>query len=361
MDFSLSEEHRLLRDSLRRYFTENYDAETRSNIVYDEPWGSVEVWRALAELGVQGAFLTEADGGFGGTAEDIAVVFEEIGRALCAEPLLGDLMGVQLLARFGRKKFASLIAEGKGRVALAVFEDDATCALDQIATTARRTKGSWQLSGRKTAVYGAPGADLMLVAAKHDGRLGLFLPHQPTVSPLGMVDGGMIADLNLDRTTADCLAEDAQNALEDALDLGRIALSAEAVGAMDRLIEMTITYLRQRHQFGQPLSSFQALRHRVVDMAMEARQCRSITLRAVASFGTPDQARHVAMAKNLIGRAGTKIAEEAIQLHGGIGMTWDYPGAHYAKRLVMINHQLGDHIDHAKRIAKMTRNARANH
>ncbi len=168
-----------------------------------------------------------------------------------------------------------------------------------------------------------------------------------------MVDGGGIGDLVMDGLPAELVSGDAAAMIEETLDLARIALCAEANGAMDRLIAMTTDYLKQRQQFGRPLATFQALQHRLVDMVMELEQSKSITIRAAASFGSVDQARHVAMAKNLIGRAGTKIAEEAIQLHGGIGMTWEYAGSHYAKRLVMIDHQLGDRYDHAGRLAAM--------
>ena len=170
-----------------------------------------------------------------------------------------------------------------------------------------------------------------------------------------MVDGGGISELRMEGLVADRLGSGTDAALDDALDLGRIALCAEAVGAMDQLIEITIDYLGQRKQFGRSLSHFQALQHRVVDMISAQEQARSITIRAVSSFGTDEQARHTSMAKNLIGRAAQLVSEEAIQLHGGIGMSWEYPGAHYAKRLVMIDHQLGDRYDHAGRLAKKCR------
>ena len=161
---------------------------------------------------------------------------------------------------------------------------------------------------------------------------------------------GCIADLVMEDIPAECLSTDGRDQIEDALDIGRIALCAEAVGAMSHLIDLTVDYMKQRQQFGRSIASFQALQHRVVDMVVELEQARSITIAAVAAFGTPDQRRKVSMAKNLIGRAGRHISEEAIQLHGGIGMTWEYPGAHYAKRLVMIDHQLGDQYDHALRM-----------
>lgn len=354
MDFSISQDHQMLADSLRRYFSDKYPIEARNKAAYSPPFHSPEVWTDLAELGVIGAFIEEDHGGFGGSAQDVAVVFEEVGRALCCEPLLGALMGARLLALAGQDQAVGDIVAGTARAAVAIFEPGVVCSLGAISAEARQLGGEWRLFGHKNAIYGGPGADLVLIAAHAGGKIGLFLAQSPDMQAAPMIDGGGIGDLVMDGLPAACICEDASAMIEDALDLARIALCAEANGAMDRLIAMTTEYLKQRQQFGRPLATFQALQHRLVDMVMELEQSRSITIRAVASFGTDDQARHVAMAKNLIGRAGTKISEEAIQLHGGIGMTWEYAGSHYAKRLVMIDHQLGDRHDHAGRLAAMS-------
>ncbi|KRW97548.1 acyl-CoA dehydrogenase family protein [Paracoccus sp. MKU1] len=358
MDFNLSEDHQLLSDSLRRFLAENYDIETRNRTAYAAPFHAPETWSALAELGVIGAFVPEGQGGYGGTADDVAVIFEELGRGLCSEPMLGTLLGLRLLAALGQTDLAARVIDGETRVALAVSEPQVACDLSCLQATARCEGDVWRLSGRKSAVYGAPGADLVLVVARladagENAALGLFLIHAPESIAAPMIDGGGIADIVLDGLQAECLSTDCAELVEDALDLGRIALCAEAVGAMSHLIEITIDYLRQRKQFGRTLASFQALQHRVVDMVVEREQCRSITIAAVAAYGTPAQARTVSMAKNLIGRMGSWIAEEAIQLHGGIGMTWEYPGSHYAKRLVMIDHQLGDRNDHVLRMIRL--------
>ena len=354
MDFSISQDHQMLADSLRRYFSDKYPIELRNKAGYSAPFHSPEVWTDLAELGVIGAFIDEDHGGFGGTAQDIAVVFEEVGRALCCEPLLGALMGARLLALSGQDQAAENVVAGTARAAVAIFEPGVVCNLGAISAEARQLGGEWRLFGHKNAIYGGPGADLVLIAAHASGKIGLFLAQSPDMQPAPMIDGGGIGDLVMDGLPAVCICEDASAMIEETLDLARIALCAEANGAMDRLIAMTTDYLKQRQQFGRPLATFQALQHRLVDMVMELEQSKSITIRAVASFGSDDQARHVAMAKNLIGRAGTKISEEAIQLHGGIGMTWEYAGSHYAKRLVMIDHQLGDRHDHAGRLSAMS-------
>lgn len=357
MDFKLSEDHQMLADSLRRYLADNYDFETRNKYAYSDPWQVPELWSGLAELGVIGAFVTEDQGGFGGSAEDVAVIFEEIGRGLCVEPLLGTLLSIRLLAALGREDLVEQIVAGAIRPALAVYEPQVACDLSHLQATARETGDAWHLTGRKSAIYGAAGTDVILVAASTDEGIGLFLAEKPELIAATMVDGGNTADLVMDDLPAECLSTDCRRELEDALDLGRIALCAEAVGAMSHLIDLTVDYMKQRQQFGKPLASFQALQHRVVDMLVELDQCRSITIAATDGFGTVDQARRVSQAKNLIGRMGRKVSEEAIQLHGGIGMTWEYPGAHYAKRLVMIDHQLGDHVDHVQRLVAMSQAA----
>lgn len=351
VDFNLSEDHQMLSDTLRRFLKDNYEIEARNQQAFTAPYHSPSIWESLAELGTIGAFISEDQGGFGGTAEDVSVVSEQFGHALCAEPMLGTLLGLRLLAAFGREDLVEAVVAGASRCALAVYEPDVAFDLSHLKATASKSGDSWNLSGRKSAIYGAPGADYLLIVARTDAGLGVFLAQAPQLIESAMIDGGGIADLVMDGLQAECLSPDARDQIEDALDLGRIALCAEAVGAMAHLIDVTVDYMKQRKQFGREIASFQALQHRVVDMVVELEQSRSITIAAVAGFGSADQARLVSMAKNLIGRAGRHISEEAIQLHGGIGMTWEYPGAHYAKRLVMIDHQLGDSVDHVARIA----------
>lgn len=353
MDFKLSEDHQLLSNSLRRFLADTYDIEKRNTCAFEAPFHMEETWAGLAELGTLGAFVTEDQGGFGGSAQDVAVIFEELGRGLCTEPVLGTLLGLRLLAAYDRTDLVERLIAGEARSALAVFEPNLTCDLSRMEANAHQQDGVWHLTGRKSAVYGAPGAEYVLATARTDAGIGLFLLENPDLISAAMTDGGGTAEVVLDDVTAECLSVDAGEELENALDLGRIALCAEAVGAMTTLHDMTADYLKQRRQFSQPLSEFQAIQHRVVDMLMELEQSRSIVVAAAGSFGGPDQSRMTAMAKNLIGRAGRLIAEEAIQLNGAIGMTWEYPGAHFAKRLIMIDHQLGDRYDCAVRLMSL--------
>jgi alkylation response protein AidB-like acyl-CoA dehydrogenase len=350
MDFNYSDDRRMLSDSLRRYLTEQYGIEQRNAVAYEAPYHSPDHWQQLADLGVLGALVRETDGGFGGDGFDISVVFEEVGRALCPEPLLGNLMALRLMAEAKAHDLINHVISGQTQATVALYEPGAPDSLDDLATTARRQGETWQISGQKSSVYGGPSADLVLVAANHSDGLGIFSVKPTTTLANASIDGGGIADMTFANAEAECLLSDGREALEAALDAGRLALCAEAVGAADIVLEMTVDYLKQRSQFGTPIASFQALQHRIVDMAAEIEQARSITTLAASKLDAPDRMRYVAMAKNLVGRVATLVGEEATQLHGGIGMTWEYGGAHYTKRLIMLDHQLGDRYNQVHRL-----------
>ncbi|WP_323761838.1 acyl-CoA dehydrogenase [Maricaulis sp.] len=347
MDFTPTEDRRMIGESLRRYLAEQYPIEHRNKVAYDGDFHDPAKWSELAELGILGALVTEADGGFGGAGFDITTVFEEMGRAICPEPMLGNLMALRLYAAHGEAGRIEAIVAGTQKAAFAFDESEAFGDLDEIAVTA----DGETLTGRKTVVYGGNSADFILVAARSaGGSLGLYevAAGDAEVLPYAMIDGAGAAEVILDKTKARCLADDARAPIEAALDAGRVALCAEAVGAMDVLKAMTKDYLMQRQQFGRPIALFQALQHRLVDFSIEIEQARSITIHAAAKLDSDDtraRALATAQAKNLIGRAGKLVAEEAVQMHGGIGMTWEYAGSHYAKRLIMIDHQLGDTED----------------
>lgn len=350
MDFNLTDDRRMLSDTLRRFLSEQYDIETRNASAYEAPFHSPATYTALAELGVIGAFLTDEQGGFGGAGFDISTVFEELGRGLSAEPMLATLMSLRLLAAAGAGSLVEEVIGGAVRPVVGIYEAEAGERLEDLTTTAQKGVAGWTLSGRKSVVYGVEGADVVLVIARIGDKLGLFKTDDADILGYAMIDGGGAGEIMLDNTAATCLSEDIQDALEAALDAGRLALCAEAVGAMDVLLDMTTDYLKQRRQFGRPIAVFQALQHRIVDLAVELEQARSIVILAASALDTEDSSRAIAMAKNLIGRAAPKLAEEAIQMHGGIGMTWEYPGSHYAKRLVMLDQQLGDRLVHLRRL-----------
>ncbi|MBO6796467.1 acyl-CoA dehydrogenase [Maricaulis sp.] len=351
MDFNHTEDRRMISDSLRRYLAEQYDNEFRNKIAYEAPYHDASKWAELAELGILGALVSEADGGFGGDGFDIAVVFEELGRGLCAEPMLANLMALRLYAAFGQSERVDAIIGGSERAALAVWETDAFSTLDDIAMT-----GGDKLSGRKTVVYGGNSADHLLVVARTAaGKFGLYevAAADAEILSYAMIDGGGAAEIVLDNTSAKLISDDAADAINAALDAGRLALCAEAVGIMDVLRDTVKDYLMQRQQFGRPIAMFQALQHRLVDFSIEIEQARSIVILASARLDAEDRALHIARAKNLIGRAGKLVAEEAIQMHGGIGMTWEYAASHYAKRLTMLDAQLGDAEDQLRAVMEL--------
>lgn len=338
MDFSLSDDRRMLRDSLSRLLADHAPFSRRADTAYTAPFHDPELYGQIAELGVLAGFAPEASGGFGGAGFDVMTIFECLGRSLCTEPLLGPAMALGVLP--ANDPLVASVIDGSVKIAIANWEPG-----DVSAVGAQDTK----LTGRKSVVYGGNSADWFLV---HTGDDGVFAvaAKDAQILPFGMIDGGGACELILDQTFGRLIAINA-NAWNRMLQTGLVALCAEAVGLIDALLEQTVEYLKARKQFGRPIGAFQALQHRVVDLHIEAEQARSITMLAANSLHGTDAAMHTAMAKNLIGRVGRLVAEETIQLHGGIAMTWEFPVSHYAKRLAMIDHQLGDSDMHLEHVA----------
>ncbi|GGB31109.1 acyl-CoA dehydrogenase [Sphingomonas metalli] len=355
MDFRHSEDRQMLADTLRRFLAAESPPEARNRAAYDAPGHNAKVWAGLGELGIAGALFPESVGGFGGSGFDIMVVFEELGRTLSVEPLLGTLMvGRALMAAGGRPALEQIVA-GSAIVALAHQEAED----GGLATTAIRDAEGWTLNGAKAVVAQAEAASLLLVSAVAEGRPALFLVPADaagvSIRGYANIDGGRSAQVQLDgvRVGADaCVATDGAAALAEAEAAGLLALSAEALGAMDVARDMTIDYLRTRRQFGVPIGKFQALQHRIATVLMEVEQARSAVINAADAFDHkqgPARDRVLSAAKYTIGATGQLVAEEAIQMHGGIGMTWELPLSHYAKRITMIDHLLGDQDRHLQR------------
>jgi len=377
MDFQHTEDRRMLADTLNRFITEQYGFNTRDTIARSEEGFSADMWQRFAELGVIGALFAEADGGFGGAGFDVAVVFEALGRGLVIEPFLDTLIVGRALAHAGsetqRARIASFI-DGSQIAALAHDEPGSHYEDARVATRAEKSGDGWVLQGAKGVVQHAEHADVLLVSARTSGDafdeagISLFLvPREAagvSVRGYGKIDGGRAAEVALDdvKVHADALVG-AQGSgfatLEHARGYGIVALASEAVGAMEIARDFTLEYLRTRKQFGLPIGSFQALQHRMADVLLEIEQARSAVINAAAAIDAPRAQRERALsaAKYTIGRIGARVAEEAIQLHGGIGMTWELPLAHYAKRLVMIDHQLGDEDHHLARYIALGREA----
>jgi alkylation response protein AidB-like acyl-CoA dehydrogenase len=376
MNFEHTEERRMLADSLNRYISEQYGIERRNHIAASSQGYSTETWQQLADMGVIGALLREEDGGFGGAGFDIAVVFEALGRGLVLEPFLGSaiLAGEAIAAAGSASQKAKLegIADGSTIAAFAHDEPGTHYELARVQTRAGRSGDGWILNGAKSVVLQGEAAGLFVVSARTSGDIdseaGISLFLVPAASTgltvLGTptIDGGRVAELMLRDVRLDAgalLGEEGQGhaLLERAIGRGVLALCAESLGAMEAAKAATLDYLRTRKQFGVPIGSFQALQHRMADLLLEIEQARSAVINAAAALDAERITRERALsaAKASIGRIGTLVAEECIQMHGGIGMTWELPLAHYAKRLVMIDHQLGDEDHHLARYIALGR------
>lgn len=379
MNFEYTEGQRMLADSLTRFLAREYRFEVRERIAGSAHGFSVEIWQRLAELGVIGALFSEADGGFGSDEQigaDIAVVFEALGQGLVVEPLLGcAVLAGDAIAAAGNDAQRALLADLIAGVKMAAFahdEPDSHYEIARVRTRAERDAKGWKLNGAKAVVAQGEQADLFVVSARTAGEVdseaGISLFLVPGKTPgLGVrgypaIDGGRVAELTLDGVTlgADALlgAEGQGHAtLERVIGRGVLALCAEALGAMEAAKTATLDYLRTRKQFGAPLGSFQALQHRMAELLLEIEQARSAVINAAVAINADRLTRERALsaAKFSVGRIGTLVAEESIQMHGGIGMTWELPLSHYAKRLVMIDHQLGDEDHHLQRFIALER------
>ncbi len=349
MDFALSEERQMLADSLRGTLRRGAD------------------WVQLAELGVIGALFTPDEGGFGGAGFDIAVIFEELGRGGCTLPLLEVGLAGGLLADCGRADAVEALIGGALRPVLAHGEPGGRYALSHVATGAE----GGRLSGRKSMVFAAGNADLFVVSARvkggpdDDNGISLFLvdPTAPgvTLQTLPALTGGMVSEITLDGVEAEPIgpAGAALTLIEARVAAAVLALCAEALGAMESARDLTLDYLRTRQQFGRPIGSFQVLQHRMADLAIEIEQARSAVINLAGHLHAAPAIRdlHASATKNLVGRTARLVAEEAIQMHGGIAMTEAYALAPFARRLIALDHRFGDEDWHLERFIALSAGA----
>ena len=376
MNFKFSEEQDALRDTLQRFIRKDYGFEKRREIMRSPEGYSREVWRQLAELGVLALTIPEAHGGLGGNAVDTLVVMEELGRGLVVEPYLSTVvLGAGLIARAGseEQKAGRLprIAAGERLLAFAHYEPNARYGLTQVATQAKKDKDGWLLTGAKTAVLHGAGADELIVSARTGGKaqdeagLSLFLVDRRSagigIQSYPTQDGQQAAEIKLDKLRVPAAAllgkeGEAMPLIEYAVDAAIAALCAEAVGNMSALIETTLAYVKTRKQFGVPIGAFQALQHRMADMLMLGENARSMAYLAAAKLDVPDageRRRALAAAKAVVGQSARFIGQQAVQLHGGIGVTDELAVSHYFKRLTMINASFGDADHHLGRVSDM--------
>lgn len=368
MQFQHTEDRRMLADTLDRFIRERYSLTLRERGTA-ELGHAPAIWNQLVELGVVGALFEPDDGGFGGEGFDIMVVFESLGGGLVAEPLLGTLMAGRALALAGHPQHDAVVA-GETIVAFAHQEAGARYELEHVATRAERTADGWSLTGSKAVVVQAEAAASLLVSARTSGEtddasgISLFLiPADAaglTIQGYPLIDGGRGADLALRDV---CLPQSALvgreggafEIIERVVGLGIVALCAEALGAMEVVKAATLEYLHTRVQFGAPIGSNQALQHRMADILIDIEQARSAVINAAAALrdGRAGRESVLSAAKYTIGLTGIRVAEETIQMHGGIGMTQELSAAQFAKRLIMIDHQLGDLDHHLERYIEL--------
>lgn len=352
MDFQLSEEQTLLRDTTRDLLSRSYDAESRIKAVESELGWSREVWTQLAETGILGLGFEPDEAG----QIEVITVLTEVGRRLAPEPIVHAALGPgAIIAEVGndaQKELLGDVAEGLRLLAFAHLEPGARGTLsDNVATTAVQQGDSWVLTGHKNPVLAGDSADTLVVSAKlPDGGVGLFLVDGDAVTrhPYRTFDGQRGAQINLDNAAGEPLGDavDASTAIRNGLVRIQSSLCAEAVGAMEEALRLTTDYLKQRKQFGVTLNTFQTLTQRSADMYVSLELARSMNLYAGLSVADGNFDPVIAArAKLQIGRSGRHISQEAIQLHGGIGMTNEYPVGHYAARLTAIDHTLGSSQD----------------
>jgi pimeloyl-CoA dehydrogenase small subunit len=375
MDFDLSEEQRLLKESVDGLLTDSYDFEARKKYMKEKGGWSKAVWSKLAEQGLLGLPFAEEDGGFGAGAVETMIVMEALGKALVLEPYLATVVIGGGFLRHGasaEQKAAHIpsIIDGSKTFAFAQLEKNSRYDLADVSTTAKKKGSGWIIDGEKFVVVNGENADTLIVTARTKGGqrdaagIGAFLVPADakgiTRKGYPTQDGLHAADITLTgvEVGADAALGDGENALpliERVVDEARTALCAEAVGLMDESLKTTVEYLKTRKQFGVPIGSFQILQHRAADMFVALEQARSMSMFATmaADFDSANErADAVAAAKVQIGKSAKFVGQQSIQLHGGIGMTMEAKIGHYFKRLTMIENTFGDTDYHMRRVAE---------
>jgi alkylation response protein AidB-like acyl-CoA dehydrogenase len=375
MDLTLSDEQRLLRESVDRFIAETYDADHRRRIASDPLGFSPEIWKQFADLGWLALPIDEAYGGLGAGAIETGIVMEAFGRGLVTEPYLATVViGAALISECGNEsqKQAILprIADGSLVLAFAHSERAARFDLGHVDTSAKRTADGWRLNGHKTAVLDGNAAGQIIVSARMTngdgtpGKLCLFLVPSGTAGlslrDYSRLGGGRAGNLDLADVSlaADALlgdGSDAQSKIEGVVDRALAALGSEAVGIMQIMLDMTLEYTKIRQQFGRPLAANQVIRHRLADMAMHCDEARSIALRAalMADAEPIERGRAASGAKAKIGKCARFVAEQSVQLHGAMGVTEELDIGSYFKRLLAFDTMFGGSAHHYRRHAAL--------
>lgn len=374
MDFNLTDEQTMLKDTVQRYLADTYDFDTRMKAVHAGKGWNPAVWKASAEeLGILGAPFAEAHGGLGGGAVENMIVMEEMGRAMVLEPYLSTVVigGGALKAAGGALAEAVIpeIIAGNAIIAFAYAEPQGRYHLTDLVTTAKKDGAGFVLNGHKSVVTSAPYATHLLVSARTSGGqrdvggVSLFLipADLPGITrrDYATVDGGAAADVYFENVavSADHLvgaADAGLEVLERVVDEATAAVCAEACGLLRVLQATTLDYAKQRKQFGRPIGDFQVIQHRIVDMFMEVEQAVSITLMATLKLDSDERAAAVSMAKAKVGKAAKFVGQNAVQIHGGIGISNELSVGHYFKRATLIEGLFGSVDHHLDRYERLT-------
>ena len=355
MDFDFSDDQQQLRDAVARWVDKAYTFERRQTIAKQGGF-SREVWSELAELGLTALTVPEQYDGLGQSAVDAMVVMEELGRGLVMEPLAQAFVATAVISQFGdealKQNWLPQIAAGEKLVVLASQEHKARYRLDVCAAKASKSGSGYTVDATKNIVAAGDQADAFIVPAQLDGKIALFLVENGTegVSTRGYAtqDEGRAADLVCKNAAATLITANGLTALTLAQDVANAALCAEGVGVMEQTLKLTTEYMNQRKQFGVAIASFQALRHRVADMKMQLELARSMSYYGALKLGAPAEERHtaIARAKVQLGQSMRYVGQQSVQLHGGIGVTDEYLGSHYFKRLTQMEMTGGDTLHH---------------
>ena len=371
MDFDLSDDQRLLKDSVDRLLADRYGFEARNGHRREPGGWSRAMWAQFADLGLLGLPFAEEHGGFGGGPVEVAIVMEAFGRALVVEPYFASIVlsGAVLRHAAPDEIMAELVPQvtaGEKLVAFAGQERQARWSVNDVQARAIQQDGTWRITGEKTLVLHGDTADTFVVSARTEGGhrdrhgIGLFLVEAdaPGVSRRGYPtqDGTRAAEVSFADALARLVRLDALESLEAAMDEAVAALCSEAVGTMDAMHAMTVDYLKTRKQFGRPIGDNQALQHRAVDMLVSLEQARSIAMFGTMMCRDPDptdRQRAIHATRVQINNSGRHVGQEAVQLHGGIGVTMEYAVGHHFKRMSMIARQFGDTDTHLSALARL--------
>ena len=361
MDFNFTDDQEQLRDAVRKWVDRSYGFERRRGITRAGGFDR-GAYGELAELGLAGLYVSEEHGGMGMGPVEAMVVLEELGRGIVLEPLGQTLVASGVLGGYAPKavkaQWLPRLATGEALVVLAHHERKGRYRLDACEAQAAQAGEGWKVSGSKSIVPAGDQADAFLVPAKADGRIALFLVERQaqgvTTRGYPTMDGGRAAEVTLRDAPATLVTPEGMTALEHAVDIGIACTCAEAVGVIDKTMQLTAEYLNTRKQFGVTLATFQALRHRMADMKMQQELARSMSYYASLKLNAPadERRRAMARAKYQLGVAMRFVGQNSVQLHGGIGVTDEYVGSHYFKKLTQLELAFGDTLHHLGEVSE---------